>query len=136
MSNKVTDYDYITRDILDMSEKVDIINIYYDRYNATQWAIQCTEAGLPLEPFSQTIGNFNIPTKAFERLMLNGKVRINDNPITRYCIRNVEIRRDFNGNVKPNKVSDKKKIDGVIAALQALAAYIDHSGKNKGTNIF
>ena len=135
-SGNVTDYDYITKAILDTSEVTDLRNIFYDRYNATQWAIQCTEAGLPMEPFSQTIGNFNVATKAFERLMLSSQVRLNDNPITRYCIRNVEIRRDMNGNVKPNKVSDKKKIDGVIAMLQALAAYIDSASNYKGVQIY
>jgi phage terminase large subunit-like protein len=57
---------------------------------------------------------------------------LDENPIMRFCLRNVEIRRDLNGNEKPNKASDKKKIDGVIAALQALAVYSDHP--NIGNN--
>jgi len=63
-------------------------------------------------------------------------VIIDDNPINRYCLRNVDLRFDFNGNCKPNKANEKKKIDGVIAMLQALAAWIDYSSKFKGTNIF
>jgi phage terminase large subunit-like protein len=125
-SGNVTDYDYITKDLLEAYQDFSIVKIYYDRYNSTQWAIQCTDESLPLEPFSQTIGNFNAVTKEFERLMLKGVVVIDDNPIMRFCLRNVEIRRDLNGNEKPNKISDKKKIDGVIAALQALAVYMDH----------
>lgn len=135
-SGNVTDYDYITKDILDISEKVDIKSIYYDKYNANAWAIQCTEQGLPVEPFSQTIGNFNNPTKAFERLILGGHIYLDDNPIMRYCLRNVELRRDFNGNVKPLKSSESKKIDGVISSLQALAAQIEDSSNYKGINIY
>jgi phage terminase large subunit-like protein len=133
-SGNVTDYDYITHDLLKISELSNIIHIYYDKYNANAWAVQCTEQGLPLEPFSQTIGNFNGCTKEFERAILNGKVIIDDNPITRYCLRNVELRRDMNGNVKPLKLNEKKKIDGVIASLQALAAY--QGTDYKGTQIF
>ena len=115
----VTDYDYITKDIIEASKVVSIYKIYYDKWNATQWAVDCTEKGLPLEPFSQSIGNFNAPTKELERGLLSGEVVLDDNPITRYCFRNVEIRSDFNGNCKPNKGIAGKKIDGVIAAIQA-----------------
>jgi len=135
-SGNVTDYNYITRDLLDTNEKTGINKIFYDKYNATAWAIECTEQGLTLEPFSQTIGNFNNCTREFERLILGGHVIIDDNPINRYCLRNVDLRFDFNGNCKPNKANEKKKIDGVIAMLQALAAWIDYSSKFKGTNIF
>lgn len=134
-AGNVTDYDYITKDLLEADKMFTINKIYYDRYNATQWAIQCTDERLPLEPFSQTIGNFNSCTKAFERLILNGQVVLDDNPIIRFCLRNVEIRMDFNGNVKPNKNSEKKKIDGVIAALQALAAQMADSNY-VGSGIF
>lgn len=131
----VTDYDYITKDLLEADKMFNIIKVYYDQYNATQWAIKCTDERLFLEPFSQTIGNFNSCTKAFERLILKQHLFIDDNPIMRFCLRNVELRMDFNGNVKPNKNSEKKKIDGVIAALQALAAYMKF-GTKTGYNIY
>lgn len=134
-AGNVTDYDYITRDILKVDKTNNIVKIYYDKYNSTQWAIQCTDERLPLEPFSQTIGNFNGCTKEFERLILSGQVVLDDNPITRYCLRNVELRHDFNGNAKPNKAVEKKKIDGVIASLQSLASYIAESA-NIGTGIY
>jgi phage terminase large subunit-like protein len=120
----VTDYDYITRDIIEASKTVSIFKVFYDKYNATSWAINCTEIGLPLEPMSQSIGNFNAPTKELERSVLSGEVFIDDNPITRYCFRNVEIRSDWNGNVKPNKGIAAKKIDGVIAMIQSDAACV------------
>ena len=47
----VTDYDYITNDLIKSSEIVNIQAIGYDKYNATQWAIHSTELGLPLEEY-------------------------------------------------------------------------------------
>ena len=135
-AGNVTDYDYITRDILAVNEIAPVNVIFYDKYNSTSWAIQCTEQGLPMEPFSQTIGNFNNPTKQFERLILGGMMVLDDNPVTRYCLRNVELRYDFNGNCKPNKLNEKKKIDGVISMLQATAAYQKIEANYQGTNIF
>lgn len=119
-SGNVTDYDYITNDLLKYAEILNIQAVGYDKYNATQWAIDATSKGLPLEEYPQTLGNFNMPTREMERLILSGKVVIDSNEINRYCFRNVTLKSDYNGNVKPNKQVDKKKIDGTIAMIQAL----------------
>jgi phage terminase large subunit-like protein len=119
----VTDYDYITKDMLNVGEFTTIQVVAYDKWNSTSWAINATDQGLPLEPYSQSIGNFNAPTREMERLVMSGEVVLDDNPITRFCFRNVEIKADFNGNIKPNKGIEVKKIVGVIAAIEALAVY-------------
>ena len=123
-TGNVTDYDYITNDIVAASNILNIQKIGYDKWNATQWAIHATEIGLPLEEYPQTMGNFNRPTKELERLILSGNTVINNNEITRWCFRNVELKSDNNGNVKPNKGIKSKKIDGVIAIIQALGMYL------------
>lgn len=117
----VTDYDYITQDIIKHNDQVQIVSIGYDKWNATQWAINCTELGMPLKEYPQNIGNFNAPTRELERLILDGKnIIIDDNEINLWCFRNVELKSDWNGNVKPVKTIVKKKIDGVIATIEAL----------------
>lgn len=123
-AGNVTDYDYITNDIVAASNILNIQKIGYDKWNATQWAIHATEIGLPLEEYPQTMGNFNRPTKELERLILSGNTVIDNNEITRWCFRNVELKSDYNGNVKPNKGIKAKKIDGVIAIIQALGMYL------------
>lgn len=120
----VTDYDYITNDMMEASKIVRIRSIGYDKYNATQWAIHATELGLPLEEYSQSLGNFNKPTREMERLILSGKAIIDTNEINRWCFKNVTLKSDHNGNVKPNKGVKAKKIDGAIAMIQALGMYL------------
>ena len=120
----VTDYDYITNDMIAASEILNIQSIGYDKYNATQWAIHATELGLPLEEYPQTLGNFNKPTREMERLILSGKAVIDNNEINRWCFKNVSLKSDHNGNVKPNKAVKGKKIDGAIAMIQALGMYL------------
>ena len=128
-SGNTTDYDYITNDLIKASEVVSIQSIGYDKYNATQWAINATAEGLPLEEYSQSLANFNIPTREMERLILSGKAVIDNNEINRFCFRNVTLKSDHNGNVKPNKAADKKKIDGVIAMIQSLGMYLLKIGR-------
>lgn len=123
----VTDYDYILAHILRLQRDYDlyIAGVYYDAWNATQFAINATAEALPMIPFSQTIGNFNKPTKEFERLVKSDRAVIDNNDITRWCIGNVVIKSDHNDNSKPTKGKTKyDKIDGVIAMLQALGGYL------------
>lgn len=121
----VTDYDYITTDLMKNNDKLSIQAIAYDSWNSTQWAIDATEKGLPLQPFSQSIGNYNKPTKEIERLILEGKnIVIDDNEITRYCFQNVKLKYDWNDNAKPVKTIAQQKIDGVIAIITALGHYL------------
>lgn len=123
----VIDYDYILNDILKISRKCNIQIIAYDSWNSTQFNIQAQAEGLPMVEFSQSIGNFNRPTKEFERLMLSDKLEIDSNEVTVFCFKNVSIKMDMHGNVKPSKESKDKKIDGVISMIQALGARLTES---------
>ena len=120
----VTDYDVITTDIMKLGEVIPIQSIAYDTWNSTSWAIQMTELGQPLEPFSQSLGNFNRPTKEIERLIKSDKVVIDDNEVTRFCFGNVVLKHDWNDNVKPTKEENQQKIDGVISMVEALGVYL------------
>lgn len=124
----VTDYDIILDDIRKMDDEIDIIKIAYDAWNSTQFVVNAESAGLPMQPFSQTLGNFNKPTKEMERLMLSSRVVLDDNGINRHCFRNVALAVDRNGNTKPTKQYQEKKIDGVIAMLEGLGLLISDSG--------
>lgn len=119
-AGNVMDYDYILNKILEINNTLIINKIAYDAWNATQWAINATAAGLPLEQYSQALWNFNKPTKEFERLIKSNKVIIDDNEITRYCFSNAVLKFDHNENAKPVKEQYEAKIDGVISMLQAL----------------
>ena len=122
----VTDYQFITNDMMGMYNRYNVRKIAYDDWNSTQWAIQATELGLPLEPFSQSIGNFNKGTREFERIIRNGQCVIDNNEITRWMFRNVAIKTDHNGNIKPNKgAGAQKKIDGIISQITALGKWLE-----------
>lgn len=126
-SGNVVDYDEILLQQKKVAETIVLDGVYYDAWNSTQWAINAESEGLPLEPYSQAIGNFNKPTKTFEMLAKSGKVVIDNNPVTRWCFSNVELKFDYNENCKPVKSAGdrNKKIDIVIAMLQALGGYLN-----------
>lgn len=121
----VVDYDYILRDMIKTSEQVLIQKVAYDQYNSTQWAIDATAEGMPLEPYSQALWHFNSPTKQIERLIRQRKIVIDNNEITRWCFSNVSLKYDHNDNCKPVKTQQSNKIDGVISMIEALGVYME-----------
>lgn len=123
----VVDYDAVTNDLINLSNQSMIDTIAFDSWNSTSWAQDCETLGLPLGEYSQSIGNFNRPTKEWERLILQGKLVIDNNPITRWMIQNVNLKFDYNNNCKPVKKTgndNNNKIDGVIAMLECLGTYL------------
>lgn len=115
----VTDYDYVMNDIQRLQDNSEgIVRISYDSWNATDFTIRLTEGGFNMKPYSQSIGSMNRPTKAIERLIMEGKnIVIDKNPITLFCFENSVPKPDYNDNIKIIKESYENKIDGVIAII-------------------
>ena len=120
----VTDYDIVLNDLLTLNDICYILSVAYDRWNATQFAISATNAGLIMQPFSMSIGNMNRPVKELERLILSGKVIIDVSELVRWCFSNVRIKSDHNDNSTVDKAQKAQKIDAVVSMLEALGAYL------------
>jgi phage terminase large subunit-like protein len=127
--------------LLEVNDKLPIQHIAYDSYNSSQFIINCTEHGLPVKPFGQSLGNFSRATKEFERLIGQGKVHIHNNPVVRWCFENATLETDHNDNVKPIKSGKHKdglnpaKIDCVISMLEALGIYLNDPACNPSFEI-
>lgn len=126
-AGNVTDYNVIKDDILRLSQEFSIGAVFYDKWNSTQLIIDLTEAGFYCVPYAQNIGNLSMPTKELARLIYSGQVKIDDNPITRWCFSNVTIYEDSNGNQRPVKEQNAKKIDGVLSMIIALGGYLQET---------
>lgn len=125
-SGNVTDYDYVLNDLMRLYNQLHIVKIGYDDWNATAFVISATEQNLPMEPISQSMANLTKPTKTLERLIKKGNIIYDNNEINRWCFENATIKTDWNENIKVVKGSGKDgKIDGVVASIMALCAYLD-----------
>lgn len=131
------DYDYISKKIQDINNIIPVTEIFYDRYNSTQWVIQMTEQGFNLTPFSQSIGNYNTCTKEFQRLVATGEAIIQKSSNFVWQITCTSIKEDHNGNQKPIKNAWRtQKIDSVIAATTALGGWMAQGGCGFDFDIF
>lgn len=119
-----TDYDYILSKIKELSQMFVIHSVNMDTWNGTYFQIKCTEEGFNTVPISQSIGNFNAPTKHMEKLILEGNAVIDKSSNVLWQFGNVSMKYDHNGNMKPDKSSYSKKIDSVISMIECVAGYL------------
>lgn len=123
-TGNVTDYDVVIEQVKKVNKDLLIEKIAYDQWNATSFAVSLTNEGFTMLPFAQSIASMNRPTKELQRLIMMGKVVIDDNPITAWCFENAVAMEDANANVKIIKESNQQKIDGCIAMINALGGHI------------
>lgn len=115
----VIDYRMIVQDILERSRTLRIVGVGFDAYKSQECVNMLAASGFRdvLRAVPQNYGAFNSPVESFEYALRTGKVSFNDNPINWYCFGNAVLDTDRNENKKPIKISDNRKIDGVITAI-------------------
>jgi len=118
----IIDYDYIYSTVAnELASKYSIQQIGYDPRGATQLARQLGEAGFEMAEITQGFGNMSEPSQIFEALILAGRVRHNENPVMRWCVQNAAVKHSKdNRMIIPYKSQQRKRIDGVTAAVMAL----------------
>ena len=60
------------------------------------------------------------PTKELMKLTLEKKIAHGGQPVLRWMMDNIFIKRDPAGNIKPDKEKSTEKIDGAIATIIGL----------------
>jgi len=131
-NGNVCDYDYIEGVIYEIHQTCPINAIYLDKWNATQFQIDLTDAGYNVNEFSQAVGNYNAATKEFERLAREGRMIIDKCYNVLWQFGNACLKSDINGNQKVTKEnsSSGKKVDSVISMTTALGGYLKNPVDN------
>ena len=76
------------------------------------------------------------PSKTFERMVLSQECNTGGNPVARWMNGNVFIERNPAGDIKPNKKKSSEKIDGIVAAIQAVGGWLTYLGDNNQTKSY
>lgn len=122
----VVDYSFIRREIVVLADEFDLRKLLFDPYNAAKLALELKEQdGLPVEFIRQGFLSLSGPTKQLLRLVLGGKLRHGGNAILKWHASNAVAEQDAAGNIKLSKGKSKKKIDGMSALVNAIAAATD-----------
>ena len=114
------DYDFMFEKIVEESKKYDVQEIAYDR-NLAEHLIQKLADAFTCVEFNQGITGMSEPSKAWEQLIVSGKL-IDNNPVMEWMVSCATVKADPNGNIKPLKPDankSSKRIDGVITSIMA-----------------
>lgn len=128
----VIDQDVIKSDILDWISGDNLQEIPYDPWNATQFALNLMNDGLPVVEVPQSTKNLSEAMKETEALVYSGKFHHDGNPVMEWMMSNVCIKPDKNDNIFPLKERAENKIDGPVALFTAMSRVILGEVGNKG----
>ena len=120
----VTDQKFIEGEIRDTIKKTDAQVLEFDPYNATYLTSNLEETALPMSEFTQNAKNYNEPMNFLEILVKQKRLDHGNDPVLRWAMSNVVIKRDYNGNRRIDKNASSEKIDPVAALLMALGGFI------------
>ena len=133
---EVVDYTIIEDYVIQNFKNLNINRVEVDRWNATSVVTNLMEAGVEVSYFNQSIANMSFPTKTFEKLVFEGKLIHDGNPILEWMLSGCIKIEDANENVKIHKGQSNKhgkRVDGIIAAIMALGGSLspkeDEGGK-------
>jgi len=129
---EIIDYHDITRYVLDKVEKGYVYQyIDYDRWSATYLVNELEAEGFAkkycLIPVAQGAITLSVPMQELAADIKQRKISYQNNPVTKWCLSNVEEEIDKNENIKPTKGQAQQKIDGVSTILNCYVSYIEHA---------
>jgi len=130
----ICDYDFIRRRLNELRDIFNIEEVAIDPWNATQLATQLEGDDFTICFTRQGFGSLSAPTKELSALILGHKIEHNNNPVMRWCVRNIAIEQDAAGNIKPSKKRSKDRIDGIAALINGLSRAILH--KDTGPSVY
>lgn len=101
--------------------RFDVQAIGYDRWRIEDFKMLMADEGveLPLEPFGQGFKDMAPAVDEFERMLISGELRHDDNHVMNWNAGSAVLDTDPAGNRKPTKAKSTGRIDGVVASVMA-----------------
>lgn len=127
----VIDHKKIIYDISELPKKYNIEAIAFDQRLAYHGVVQ--ELGITfgtsesedfihgLFPFTQSMPNVSLCTKHLETLIYNEQIEHFNNPVARWMLGNVVLKKDAIGQIMPDRSKSAFKIDGIAALVDCIA---------------
>ena len=124
----VIHYGFIEAFIEELGKKYHILEIAYDRWNATATVQHLEDEGFAMVPFGQGFKDMSPASKELYKLLMEGSIIHGGNPVLRWMAGNVVMRQDPAGNIKPDKEKSTEKIDGIVALIMGLDRCVRNAG--------
>ena len=124
------EYRAVAERLVALCDDYDVAVVAFDRWRIDVFNAALADLGaeLPMQPFGQGFKDMSPALDGFEAAMLNEQVRHGGNPVLTWCAANAVVTRDPAQNRKLDKSKATGRIDGLVAAVMALAGESKRDG--------
>lgn len=135
------DQDYIQEDVEDCFRRYDVRDMPFDPWNANQFINNLQKAGIDVDKMTEYSQSGYKPwteaMKTTEKMILEGNLHHNGNPVLRWNMSNVAVREDHNDNIRPIKENPQNKIDGAVIVFMGISrAIVANEEEETGGEVF
>ena len=125
-SGNRVNYSDVTAWFVEMRDKykIDPYKIGYDRALAGYWIEEMKNENFILEQVAQGPFTWSQPMKEMGAALGGHIVNYNNNPILKWCLSNTTVKKSGLNNIAPDKITDKRRIDGAVSLLNAWVVYV------------
>lgn len=106
--------------------KIDAIKVGYDRALAGYWVEEMKANGFEMEPVAQGPYTWSQPMREMGAALEGKQVNYNGNPVLVWCLTNTGVKKSGLNNIQPVKITEKRRIDGMVSMLNAWVIYVKY----------
>lgn len=124
-------YTYVTEWFNRMYNDYDISPIFigYDPWNSQYWVDEMKGYGYNMVEVRQGARTMSNPMKVLYADLVEKKINYNNNPILKWCLTNLAVKRDENDNIRPIKGKQQRaRIDGAVSLIIAYCVLAEKHG--------
>ncbi|CDO03107.1 Phage terminase-like protein, large subunit [Oceanobacillus picturae] len=118
----VVDYSYIAQHIISLrDEGYNIIEIDYDKWNASHFAQQMELEGFTMVEIPQMLRHLSGPTKEFRKCAYAGEIIHFDDPLLTWAVGNAIQKQDAQENIMLDKSKSTERIDPAAGVINGFS---------------
>lgn len=106
--------------------KIDAIKVGYDRALAGYWVDEMKANGFEMEAVAQGPYTWSQPMREMGAALEGKQVNYNGNPVLVWCLTNTGVKKSGLNNIQPVKITEKRRIDGMVSMLNAWVIYVKY----------
>lgn len=106
--------------------KIDAFKVGYDRALAGYWVDEMKANSFDMEPVAQGPFTWSQPMREMGAAFTDKLVNYNNNPILAWCLSNTAVKKSGVNNIQPIKITEKRRIDGMVSLLNAWVIYVKY----------
>jgi len=118
-----TDFEFLERDIIDLSKRYNFAEVGYDRSLIADTAQRLDKSGVKMLEIKQGYA-LSAAIQRIQKLVIEKRWCMHGHPVANWCFSNVQLRMGYKEDIQLYKERSREKIDAASAACMAMQVYL------------